>query len=58
MDSGRSDVNPSLEQVRKELDALAERRLNGQWTERELHRWKELISAEEELLGPEGDKRQ
>ena len=65
MDYGRSDANPSFEsdanltlkEVRRELDTLAERRLNGPWTERELRRWEELIAVEAELLGSDGDRR-
>ena len=57
MDYGRSDANPSLEEIRRELDALAERRLNGPWTDRELERWQELVAMEEDLLGPEQDRR-
>ncbi|HWE55220.1 MAG TPA: hypothetical protein VG435_06880 [Acidimicrobiales bacterium] len=57
MESGRPDANPSLEEVRRDLDALAERRLNGPWTERELQRWHELIAIEEELLGPDEHRR-
>jgi hypothetical protein len=53
MESGRVNANLSLEEVRRELDVLAERRLNGPWTDRELHRWEELIAVEESLLGPE-----